>query len=106
MQSILVKVRDEHDGDQPRLPRQIRLLRVQKHRQPKLYYLVAHIFHDNQIGLRYNSWENNVMAKDVEVGVAGSLTMIVLFTAVAFLLRSFYKRFTRLQARGENEDRD
>ena len=46
------------------------------------------------------------MAKDVEVGVAGSLTMIVLFTSVVFLLRSFYKRYTRLQARGENEDRD
>jgi hypothetical protein len=46
------------------------------------------------------------MAKDVEVGVAGSLTMIVLFTSVAFLLRSFYKRYTRLQERGENEDRD
>ena len=46
------------------------------------------------------------MAKDVEVGVAGSLTMIVLFTSVAFLLRSFYKCYTRLQARGENEDRD
>jgi hypothetical protein len=60
----------------------------------------------NQIGSRCNSWENHGMAKDVEVGVAGSLTMIVLFTSVAFLLRSFYKRYTRLQARGENEDRD
>ena len=46
------------------------------------------------------------MAKDVEVGVAGSLTMIVLFSSVAFLLRSFYKRYTRLQNRTENEDRD
>jgi len=46
------------------------------------------------------------MAKDVEVGVAGSLTMIVLFSSVAFLLRSFYKRFNRLQERSENEDRD
>jgi hypothetical protein len=42
------------------------------------------------------------MAKDVEVGAAGSLTMIVLFTAVVFLLRSFYKRYTRIQERGEN----
>ncbi|CAN2175663.1 hypothetical protein MCEMRE203_00161 [Candidatus Nanopelagicaceae bacterium] len=42
------------------------------------------------------------MTNDVEVGVAGSLTMIVLFTSVTLLLRSFYKRYTRLQNR-ENE---
>jgi len=41
------------------------------------------------------------MTKDVEVGVAGSLTMIVLFSSVAVLLRSFYKRYTRLQNRGD-----
>ena len=41
------------------------------------------------------------MTKDVEVGVAGSLTMIVLFSTVAFLLRSFYKRFSKLQERGD-----
>ena len=39
------------------------------------------------------------MAKDVEVGVAGSLTMIVLFSTIAFLLRNFYKRYTRMQER-------
>lgn len=39
------------------------------------------------------------MAKDVEVGVAGSLTMIALFSAIAFLLRNFYKRYTRMQER-------
>jgi hypothetical protein len=48
------------------------------------------------------------MAKDVEVGVAGSLTMIVLFSSVAFLLRNFYKRYTRMQERDqvqrENEE--
>jgi hypothetical protein len=42
------------------------------------------------------------MAKDIEVGAAGSLTMIALFTAVALLLRSFYKRYSRLQKRGES----
>lgn len=51
-----------------------------------------------------------LLAKDVEVGAAGSLTMIVLFTAVVFLLRSFYKRYTRLQNRvdayPENEGDD
>jgi hypothetical protein len=41
------------------------------------------------------------MAKDVQVGVAGSLTMIALFSAVTLLLRSFYKRYTRLQKRGD-----
>ena len=48
------------------------------------------------------------MAKDVEVGVAGSLTMIVLFSSVAFLLRNFYQRYTRMQERDqvqrENEE--
>jgi len=41
------------------------------------------------------------MARDVEVGVAGSLTMIVLFSSVAFLLRNFYKRYLRMQARDQ-----
>ena len=46
------------------------------------------------------------MTEDVEVGVAGSLTMIVLFSSVAFLMRSFYKRYTRInkdQSGRENE---
>ena len=47
------------------------------------------------------------MAKDVEVGMAGSLTMIALFSAVTLLLRSFYKRYTRLQKRGdENQENE
>lgn len=37
------------------------------------------------------------MARDVEVGVVGSLTMIVLFSSVFFLLRNFYKRFNRFK---------
>jgi hypothetical protein len=37
------------------------------------------------------------MQKDVNVGLAGSLTMIFLTVAVVLLLRSFYKRFNRLQ---------
>jgi hypothetical protein len=41
------------------------------------------------------------MARDVEVGVAGSLTMIVLFSSVAFLLRNFYKRYIRMQERDQ-----
>jgi hypothetical protein len=56
-----------------------------------------HIDRCNRIGSRCNSWENHVMARDVEVGVVGSLTMIVLFSSVFFLLRNFYKRFTRFK---------
>lgn len=41
-------------------------------------------------------------AKDFEVGAAGSITMILLFTAVALLLRSFYKRYNRLRERDDN----
>lgn len=49
-----------------------------------------------------------LLVKEYDVGVAGSLTMIVLFTSVTLLLRSFYKRYTRLQQKAEpfqeNED--
>lgn len=49
-----------------------------------------------------------LLAKDYEVGAAGSLTMIVLFTSITLLLRSFYKRYTRMQKNAEvvqeNED--
>ena len=48
------------------------------------------------------------MVKDYDVGIAGSLTMIVLFTTITLLLRNFYKRFNRLQKNSEvlqeNED--
>lgn len=48
------------------------------------------------------------MARDVEVGVVGSLTMIVLFSSVFFLLRNFYQRFTRFKENSpqENEGQD
>ena len=50
------------------------------------------------------------MARDLEVGVVGSLTMIVLFSSVYFLLRNFYKRFSRFKENGaplqENEGKD
>jgi cobalamin synthase len=42
------------------------------------------------------------MNKDVDMGVAGSLTMILLVLATALLLRSFYKRYTRLQKREDD----
>ncbi len=37
------------------------------------------------------------MQKNVDMGLAGSLTMIFLTIAVVLLLRNFYKRFNRLQ---------
>jgi hypothetical protein len=45
------------------------------------------------------------MNKDVDMGIAGSLTMIVLVSSVALLLRSFYKRYNRVinsEDKGEN----
>lgn len=36
------------------------------------------------------------MDKDVDMGVASSLTMILLVATVAILLRSFYKRYNRM----------
>ena len=48
------------------------------------------------------TWENPLMNKDVDMGIAGSLTMILLVTATAILLRSFYKRYTRLQNREDD----
>jgi hypothetical protein len=44
------------------------------------------------------------MNKDVDMGVAGSLTMIILVASVALLLRSFYKRYTRLEKREDGQN--
>jgi hypothetical protein len=54
-----------------------------------------HICRCNQM----NPWENHGMSKDVDMGIAGSFTMILLVSATALLLRSFYKRYTRVQNR-------
>jgi hypothetical protein len=43
------------------------------------------------------------MNKNVDVGVAGSITMIVLTVAVVILLRSFYKRFNNVK-QGQSPD--
>ena len=43
------------------------------------------------------------MEKDVSMGLAGSLTMIFLTISVVLLLRSFYKRFNRLQNNKDEE---
>ena len=41
--------------------------------------------------------------KNVEIGAVGSVTMIILFTAMFFLMRSFYKRYNRMIKRSEDE---
>ncbi|MEY4901496.1 MAG: hypothetical protein RLZZ190_223 [Actinomycetota bacterium] len=43
------------------------------------------------------------MQKSVDMGLAGSLTMIFLTVAVVLLLRNFYKRFNRLQNSKDKE---
>ena len=83
------------------------------HSESKPLMVEFHIDRCNQIGSRCNSWENPLMmrellVKEYDVGVAGSFTMIALFTAVTLLLRSFYKRYMRMQKNAEvvqeNED--
>lgn len=44
------------------------------------------------------------MSKDVDMGVAGSFTMIVLVLATALLLRSFYKRYNRMTKRDDSSN--
>jgi hypothetical protein len=43
------------------------------------------------------------MTKEVDMGAAGSVTVAVLILAVVFLMRSFYKRYTRMEKRKEDE---
>ena len=47
---------------------------------------------------------SRTMNKNVDVGVAGSITMIVLTVAVVVLLRSFYKRFTNVRKDSDIQD--
>jgi hypothetical protein len=42
------------------------------------------------------------MTEDVDMGIASSLTMILLVTSVVFLLRSFYKRYNRINKREDD----
>jgi len=45
------------------------------------------------------------MTNNVEMGVAGSITVSLLVIAVALLLRSFYRRYTRLENRKDDESK-
>jgi hypothetical protein len=42
------------------------------------------------------------MSKDVDMGMAGSFTMIILVSSIALLLVSFYKRYSRMQKREDD----
>jgi len=46
------------------------------------------------------------MQKDVQMGWAGSLTVFLLCVSVALLLRSFYKRYTRMSSRNNEDQSD
>ena len=43
------------------------------------------------------------MSQNVEMSTSGSLTVGALIIAVVFLLRSFYKRYTRMKKREDDE---
>ena len=86
---------------------------MRAHRAPKRADCECHIGRCNQKALAQNgiegrieshlkTWEDSLMNKDVDMGIAGSLTMIVLVSTTALLLRSFYKRYNRLN---NNEDK-
>jgi hypothetical protein len=44
------------------------------------------------------------MQNEFDMGTAGSLTVAILCLSVALLLRNFYKRYKRLEARKEETD--
>ena len=46
------------------------------------------------------------MQKDVDMGWEGSLTVLILCITVAILLRSFYKRYMRMNARNNENQSD
>lgn len=56
-------------------------------------------------GSQLLSLRNNTQMSDasVNVGLAGSVTMIVLTTAVTLLLWNFYRRYKRMQNRNDGE---
>lgn len=53
----------------------------------------------------WRTWENDVMEQPVyDAGVAGSVTMIFLTLATVILLRSFYKRWKRMEDRRQSDE--
>ncbi len=60
---------------------------------------------EGRIESHLKTWDDSLMNKTVDQGIAGSLTMIVLVSATALLLRSFYKRYNRLnKTEDQNEN--
>jgi hypothetical protein len=51
-----------------------------------------------------STWENYRMENEVDMGWAGSLTVLILCISVALLLRSFYKRYSKMKDRENNGD--
>jgi hypothetical protein len=49
-----------------------------------------------------STWENYRMENEVDMGWAGSLTVLILCISVALLLRSFYKRYGKMKDRENN----
>jgi len=44
-------------------------------------------------------------SRDIDPGIASSITMLVLTIAVILLLTNFYRRYQRMQKREEGTDR-
>lgn len=51
------------------------------------------------------AWDDYAMQKDIEMGAAGSLTIVILIIVVVFLMRSFYKRFMGVDRSDETTEK-
>ena len=51
------------------------------------------------------TWDDYVMQKNIEMGSAGSITIVILIVAVVFLMRSFYKRFMGVDRSDETTEK-
>ena len=45
------------------------------------------------------------MQRNVEMGAAGSITIVLLIVAVVFLMRSFYKRFMNVDRSDDTSEK-
>jgi hypothetical protein len=60
---------------------------------------MSHLVEELHLAL---TWENYRMENEVDMGWAGSLTVLILCISVALLLRSFYKRYGKMKDRENN----
>ena len=96
---------DLRDVAQPRKSRRDQQWQSQRRRQPSGFRRFY------RSGLRRRTqhliaWDDYGMQKDVEMGWAGSLTVLILCITVAVLLRSFYKRYMRMNASKDEKPTD